>query len=406
MKAMKGCPESVLERLADTAPGLEIWWDSSPIVFPVWRQKLLAQIPPAKRSILERQIHRLYNPDEPGHGLFKGVTSNPPLSYHVIQEDPVYWGRWVQTYAVDHPGIKPAEVAWALYREIIYRGAQAFLPIFNQSGFRFGYMSAQVDPRHIDDSSAMIRMATDLASLSPNVIIKIPASRAGITTLEELTAQGISTNVTLAYVIPQFHAAAEAVLRGLQRARCNGVDLTQWRSVITDMSGRWENAPEFTEEAKKLGIDLTPEEIRWASIAIFKYAYRHFREKAYPSKLLLCSMRVGPSVGGAPHIWHLEHTAGSDAVFTFPPPFLNALFTQFDDLEFHPRIWEDIPQEVYHRLSHVPYFCRAVDLYGYTVEEFDSLPSLISTRQEFSTAMDKMEDFVRNQMVVKIPHNK
>ncbi len=252
------------------------------------------------------------------------------------------------------------------------------------------------------DSILSINNLKNENKIKKGVIIKIPASRSGIASLEELTAQGIPTNVTLAYVISQFHAAAEAIVRGLQRARANGVDLTQWRSVITDMSGRWENAPEFLAEANKLGIDLTAEEIRWAGIAVFKTAYKHFREKAYPSKLLLCSMRVGPSVGGVPHIWHLEHTAGADAVFTFPPSFLNSVFTQYNSLEFQPRIWEDIPQEVYSRLSRVPYFCRAMDVYGYSIDEFDSLPPLISTRQEFSQAMEKMEDFVRNHMEVRI----
>lgn len=402
MKAASGCPKSILERLADTAPGLEIWWDSSPIVFPKWKARLLEQAAPEKRACLGLQLDRLYDPERPGEGLFKGVTSNPPLSYAVVKEDPAYWTGWVRDTLLGDAVRSPEPAAWALYREIIQRGARAYLPVFEKTGFRYGYMSAQVDPRALEDRDRMLGMAGDLASLSPNVIVKIPASRAGIAVLEELTSRGIPTNVTLCYVMSQFIAAAEAVLRGVDRARANRVDLTRWRSVVTDMGGRWENAPEFAAQAKDAGLELSPEEIRWAGIAIFKRAYRIFRERAYPSKLLLCSMRVGPQVGGAARIWHLEHTAGADAVFTFPPLLLDPLLTQLEDIEFQPRIWEEIPREVFRRLAGVPYFSHSIDEDGYAIEEFDTLPAMIHTRQEFSAAMENLLGFVRDIMGTRV----
>ena len=80
-------------------------------------------------------------------------------------------------------------------------------------------------------------------------MVKVPGSREGIPVLRELTKRGISTNCTLAYTVPQFVAVAEAVDAGLSEARSSDVDLTGWKSVVTDMSARWEAAPEFVTEA-------------------------------------------------------------------------------------------------------------------------------------------------------------
>ena len=50
--------ESVLERLTNVHPDLEIWWDSSPLVFKPWLQKMLEQAPAAGRATLEEQLSR------------------------------------------------------------------------------------------------------------------------------------------------------------------------------------------------------------------------------------------------------------------------------------------------------------------------------------------------------------
>jgi transaldolase len=88
----------------------------------------------------------------------------------------------------------------------------------------------------------MLRQAYDLAALSPNVMVKVPGTREGTPVLRELTRRGIATNCTLAYTVPQFVAVAEQVQAGLREARTNDVDLTGWRSVVTHMSARWEDA--------------------------------------------------------------------------------------------------------------------------------------------------------------------
>jgi transaldolase len=193
--------------------------------------------------------------------------------------------------------------------------------------------------------------------------------------------------------VPQFIAAAEAVQAGLLEARANGVDLTGWRSVVTYMSARWEGAAEFEQQAAEQGLTLSPEDRRWAGVAIFKNAYRIFRERAYPSKMLICSLRLGPVVDGSTRCWHLEETAGARAVFTLPPPFLTELFTKAEHLTFEPRIRHELPADVMERLGRIPYFNAAYQPDGLTPSEFNQLPPLLSTWKEFKEATDKIVAF-------------
>lgn len=391
-------PQNVLERLAKTSPGLEIWWDSSPLVYSKWADALIEQTSPEKQSWMATQLGRIYDPTQPDQTLFRGVTTNPPLSLAAMQHNPERWNAWIRDFASENPTAQVEDVFWALYKEIVRLGAEAFQPVFESSGYLYGHLSGQVDPRRFFDTETMFQQALELSALAKNVMIKIPGTKEGIDIIRKLTARGVPTNCTAAYTVPQFVAAAEAVLAGLAEARANGVDLTYWRSVVTDMSARWENAPEFVAQAEQAGIPLTLEDRRWAGVAIFKEACRIFRERAYPSKMLICSVRMGPVVDGAQRCWHLEETAGANAVITLPPSFLTELFTLGEALDFTPRIQDAIPTEVLARLQKITYFTEAFDPNGLAPAQFNSLPPLLSTYKEFSSATEKMVDFVRARM--------
>jgi transaldolase len=395
--------ETVLDRLLSTAPGLEIWWDSSPLVYPSWTKKIIASFPEEQQDMLAKQLQRLYDPQNPAATLFSGVTTNPPLSYHAIQDDPKRWTDWVANFARGHPDLEATKIAWELYKEIVRLGALEYLPVFERSDRKYGHLSAQVNPYTFFDTQEMVSQALELKSLGANIAIKIPGSFEGVQAIRKLTALGVSTNCTSGYTVPQFIAVAEAVQAGLLEARHNGVDLTGWRSVITFMSVRWESAQEFDEEALRAGVSLSPEDKRWAGIAIFKNAYRIFRERAYPSKLLICSLRLGPQVDGVMRCWHVEETAGGQTIFTLPPSFLTELFTQANHLNFGPRIRQELPVEVMSRLRKVLYFTAAYEPEGLEPQAFDQIPALLNTMKEFRAAMDKIVTFTTEAMRASQP---
>ena len=75
-------------------------------------------------------------------------------------------------------------------------GAEMFLPIFEASGGRYGWISGQLDPRLFTETDQMVHDAEVLHSLSPNVMIKVPASMQGMDVLRILASKAISTNTT------------------------------------------------------------------------------------------------------------------------------------------------------------------------------------------------------------------
>jgi transaldolase len=270
------------------------------------------------------------------------------------------------------------------------------LPLFEKSGYREGYLSGQVDPRKSFDKEAMLAQAKEIAAINPNVMVKIPGTKEGYEVLEIITSWGISTNNTLAFVVSQLMDGARAVQRGLETARKNNVDLTKWRSVITMMEARWGDLGGLRDFARAEGVELSEAEVRLAEMAILKKAYRLFHEGNYPSKLLSCSLRLGPTVDGKPRIWHLEEKAGGAIVLTCPPSFIADVikFAGQEEIVFESdRIEKEIPRDVMDKLLKVPYFARGYAEDGYTRNEYKDHPSLIKTADQFNRATDEMVDF-------------
>ena len=390
--------KSVVERLWEVNPEAEIWWDSSPIIYENWRNKMIQKA--ANKEEMKVWLDRLYSKDNPPEkNIFRGVTTNPPLSYNAIKDDPEYWTKWVDNLISKERCTDAERVFWQTYREIVKRGAELYLPIFKASRFKHGYISGQVDPRFRQDVEKMVAQGVELHTLSPNVMIKAPGTMEGYEVIRRLTAKGIPTNNTLAFIIPQFMACMKAIVAGLKEAKTNGVDLTEWRSVITAMSARYGTLGDLQKEATERNIELSEADVRWAEIAIFKKACRLVKEnKEYPGKMLLCSMRMSPVVNGVTRSWHIEKVAGANIVYTCPPPYIEGLLEKGNHLEFSNQIEEPVPKEVMDKLMKIPYFKRGYAEDGYKPDEFNTHAALVPTAVEFSGATQSMVDFVAKRV--------
>jgi transaldolase len=387
---------NLFERLVDVSPGMEIWWDSSPVIFNNWCKKVLEKAGAQDREELSRQFARMYDENNPATQLFRGVTTNPPLSLQAIQDDVPYWQNVAQELIKENSGIDTEGLFWELYKTVVKRGSDMYLPLFEASGYKEGYLSGQVDPRSVFDGEAMTRQAEELATINPNVMIKVPGSKEGYDVIEYLTAKGISTNNTLTFILPQLVDCAQSVKRGLAKAKENGVDLSKWRSVITHMESRYGDLGGLRDFAKEKGIELSDGEVRLAELAIFKKAYKYLIDNNLPSKMLSCSLRIGPTVDGHNRIWHLEEKAGAGIVMTCPPGFIEqVLFLEdVEQIQFEKdRILEEIPKNVMDKLLQVPYFERAYSEDGYNRDEYNTHPALQRTADQFSKATDKMVEF-------------
>lgn len=277
-----------------------------------------------------------------------------------------------------------------------------YLGVFEKSNYKYGYISAQVDPREVYNEKKMLEQAKELRSLNPNVMIKVPGSKEGYKVIKVLTSMGIPTNNTLAFTIPQFLTCANAVKEGVEIAKKNGVDLSGWRSVITDMSARYGDLGGLAKKAEEKGIKLSEADVRWAELAIFKKAYKLVKKGNYPSKMLLCSMRISPPIDGKQIAsWHIEKLAGADIVYTCPPKYIKGLMKISDNIKFKDSIEEEPPKEELDKLLGVPYFEKAYAADGLTPDEFNTHAALLATAEEFSNATRGMVDFVNQRLEKK-----
>lgn len=391
--------QHVLEQLAATNPEAEIWWDSSPLIYPSWKEETLAKAPAGQEADWNEQLTRFYDPAKvQAEGImgFRGVTTNPPLSLQAIKLAPELWAAEIKSIAAKNPGLDVEGVYWAMYLDLVKKGADAIRPVYDKSGGKYGMLSGQVDPRFVRDGDKMLAQGLTIAAQGENVMVKLPGSKEGYEVLEELTALGISTNNTTSFTVPQYMRCMAAVSAGLYRAKAAGVDLSKWRSVITHMSARLGELSDWKTEAKARGIELSLSEIRDGEEAVLKRAYHHGKSQGHPSKMLQCSMRVekddrtGKTVSR-----HIQDFAGSDMVYTCPPGYIAGLMTA--GLEpFEPNAIDREPNKAsIEKLLKLPSFRAAYEFDGMTPDQFAHFGAFKATETEFAAATRQTVDFVR-----------
>jgi transaldolase len=391
---------SVLERLTQVHPDMEIWWDSSPLVFKSWVKKMVDAAPPAKKAVLEEQLNRIYVLNDPAKSLIRGCTTNPPLSLTAVKSDLPFWNDWVDNLIRTNKGLSQYEYYWLTYREVIRRGAEMMMPIWEASNGKYGYISGQLDPRLLTEVDKMIAQAQEIHAISPNVMIKVPGSTQGVEVVKALSAMAIPTNVTTCFTLPQIWAVANAAKEGATLGEKNKVDMSKWRAVITMMIGRLTEHPVLDQQAARRGLTLSWSDKHWLGIYIFRKAFKLLKENGLPSKMLACSMREGPYVGGKNHFWDVEKIAG-DIVYTMPPYVLEPLFQKCEDIQFKEEILsDDVPPEVLRKMSKIPFVLQSWDENGMEVDQFNLHPSTIATAELFGQASAGLEAYVGERIAI------
>ncbi|MGP8248140.1 MAG: transaldolase family protein [Bryobacteraceae bacterium] len=393
--------ESVIERLVKTNSDMEVWWDSSPLIFDKWAAKMVNAAPDGRKAELQAQLRRLFNSADPASSVVRGCTTNPPLSLEAVKADPEFWNARIDELIEENPRITSKELFWGTYKLVVKKGAEMFRPMNQASNGRFGWVSGQLDPRLFTEKTAMYRQADELAALQPNVMIKVPASTEGVDVVRHLTSKGISTNVTTCFTVSQVLAVARAAREGLQLAMKAGVNTSRWRAVITLMMGRLSERKNLIEQAEYRGIHITEADRKWFGIAAFKRCCQLLRDGGYPSKMLLCSVRPGPLVNGKMRFWDVEEFAGGDIVYTLPPYGLEPLFALGDDIQFCPSaIHRPVPQASIDKIMQIPYGIQGLDPNGLSLDQFNSHPATVLTVAEFSKAANGLEEYVANRLAM------
>jgi transaldolase len=162
-----------------------------------------------------------------------GATSNPTIFAKAITGSDRYDD---QLGAIVAEGIRdPQEIFFALGLDDVRHAADLLRPVYDSTDGGDGFISFECTPDLADDTAATIEQAVDLWSRldRPNVMIKVPATAAGIPAIEELTALGVNVNVTLLFAVERYEQVIEAYLSGLERRAEQGGALGRLASVAS-----------------------------------------------------------------------------------------------------------------------------------------------------------------------------
>ena len=158
-----------------------------------------------------------------------GVTSNPTIFAKALSAGDAY----------DEQIAAGDGDAMSVFLELTTRdvtdACDVLRPVWERTDGDDGYVSIEVDPNLADDTKGSIAQATHFheAIARPNLLVKIPATDAGVPAIEEMTARGFALNVTLIFSLTRHHQVAEAYLRGLERLVASGGDPRRVHSVAS-----------------------------------------------------------------------------------------------------------------------------------------------------------------------------
>jgi transaldolase len=320
------------------------------------------------------------------HGAV-GATCNPVIVLGVLKKETDVWKPRIHALIDERPTASEEEIAWQIVREISIKGAALLKPMFDKHGGKNGRLSIQTDPRLFRDSKAIVKQTIEFNQLAPNMIVKIPATSAGIPAMEEATYRGISINATVCFTLPQCVAVAEAVERGLKRREREGKDIASMGPVCTIMVGRLDDWLKALIEKDNIAID--PGRLEWAGVAVFKKTYEFFRQRGYRIRLLSAAFR---------NHMHWSEFIGGDVVIS--PPYSWQVRFNASDIPVRPRIDKPVDPAIVQELSKkFADFRRAYSEDGLTIGDFDNFGPTRRTLRQFVSACHEFDAVVRDFLI-------
>jgi len=320
------------------------------------------------------------------HGAV-GATCNPMIVLNVLNKEMHLWKDRIYQLIEEMPAATEDEISWQLVEEISIKGAELLKPIFDKQKGKNGRLSIQTDPRFYRNTEAIVEQAVHFSQIAPNMIVKIPVTKAGIAAFEEVTYRGVSVNATVCFTVPQCIAVAEAVERGLRRREKEGKDISTMGPVCTIMVGRTDDWLKVI--ANKEGIITDPGYLEWAGVAVFKKTYQIFKARGYRLRLLSAAFR---------NHMHWSEFIGGDVVIS--PPYKWQLRYNASDVEVIPRIDKPVePKIVGELLKKFAEFRKAYEEDGMKPEEFDGYGATVRTIRGFSQGCQQLASLIRDFML-------
>ena len=263
-----------------------------------------------------------------GRGDIRGMTSNPTIFNNAISKTkdydsaliPLAWAGW-----------DAAKIFWELAIEDIRDACDAFLPLYEETNGGDGYVSIEVSPDIANDTVAAFAQAKELWGrvAHPNLMVKIPATAAGIPAIRQSIAEGLNINITLIFSLKRYAEVMEAYLSGLEDRVGASQPINQIASVASFFVSRVDTKidPKLPKDSPLLGK---------AAIANAKLAYEEFRKTFVGERweklsakgarlqrpLWASTSTKNPAYADT---MYADNLIGADTVDTVPPQTLEAI---------------------------------------------------------------------------------
>jgi transaldolase / glucose-6-phosphate isomerase len=260
-------------------------------------------------------------------GEIRGVTSNPSIFHNAISKTsdydsallPLAWAGW-----------SAEDIFWQLAVEDIVAACDLFRPLYEETDGTDGYVSLEVSPLLANNTAGTVKQAALLWERvnRPNLMIKIPATKAGLPAIRQTIAAGINVNVTLIFSLERYAEVMEAYMNGLEDRLLAGGDIERIHSVASFFISRVDSKIDA-----KLPAD-SPLQGKTA-IANAKLAYKAFQEAfatPYFGKLQLGKANFQRPLWAStstknpayPDTLYVDELIGPATVNTVPPATLDA----------------------------------------------------------------------------------
>ncbi|GIV78699.1 MAG: hypothetical protein KatS3mg050_3093 [Litorilinea sp.] len=268
-----------------------------------------------------------------------GVTSNPTIFQQAISQSDAYQDELAALVRVEQD---EKAIFETLAIADIQAAADILRPVYESAQRRDGYVSIEVAPDLAYDTQGTVQEAKRLFAQvdRPNVMVKVPATQAGIDAIRQLIAAGLNINVTLIFSRERYAAVRQAFLQGLEERLAAGHPIDHVASVASFFVSRVDTNVDARLEALAKAHPDRAESIRgWmgkAAVANAKLAYRDFQQEFQGErweKLVAAGAQVQRPLWAStstknpayPDLLYVEPLIGPHTVNTMPPKTLDAL---------------------------------------------------------------------------------
>ena len=280
-------------------------------------------------DFLSRDLLRSGRLDEMIRSGVRGVTTNPSIFDSAIGKTSDYNADIV---ALGKKGKSTEEIYTALTVADVREAADRFLPVYEESGGRDGFVSLEVSPLLAHDEERTVEEALRLASLvdRKNVMIKIPATDEGMGAIRKAIASGISINATLMFSRDQYGKVAGAYISGLEDRLSRGLPVDEIASVASFFVSRVDTSVDKLLASRgdrelqgKIAIDNAKAVYRDFERLFSSHRWHSFEEKGAQIQRPLWASTGTKNPAYSPTLY-VESLMGPFTVNTIPPATLEA----------------------------------------------------------------------------------